>query len=192
MRISVPSHGECDQFPSSPRRLRLGIAASRWARRICAPDTTSCCRHPPPTRAPVAQPAICQASARRSARQWPDTNAAPDSAAASSSPRPPRRVSRRAMTSYSAGQYADAVTAFSDFVADFPQDRHREEALYRLAESYRNLGRTDDALAAYTFQVQNYPDGLAARRMPSCSAARFFSTAGKFADAIPPLQFVVG
>jgi TolA-binding protein len=53
-----------------------------------------------------------------------------------------------AMSFFNAGQYVDAVTAFSDFVRDFPQDRRREEALYRLAESYRSLGRTDDALAA--------------------------------------------
>ena len=64
-----------------------------------------------------------------------------------------------AMAFFNAGRYADAVRAFSDFVRDFPQDRRREEALYRLAESYRNLGRTDDALAAYTFQVETYPDG---------------------------------
>jgi len=94
------------------------------------------------------------------------------------------------MASFNAGQFADAVTAFSDFVRDFPDDRHREEALYRLAESYRNLGHTDDALAAYTFQVQTYPDGPLRANSELRRGAILFDQ-GKFADAIAPLQFVV-
>ena len=95
-----------------------------------------------------------------------------------------------AMAFFNAGQYADAVTAFSDFVRDFPDDRRREEALYRLAESYRNLGRSDDALAAYTFQVQTYPDGPLRVNGELRRGAILFD-AGKFADAIAPLQVVV-
>jgi tetratricopeptide (TPR) repeat protein len=94
-----------------------------------------------------------------------------------------------AMALYTAGQYADAVTALSDFVRDFPQDRRREEALYRLAESYRSLGRTDDALAAYTFQVQTYPDGPLRINGELRRGAILFDE-GKFADAIAPLQVV--
>jgi len=94
-----------------------------------------------------------------------------------------------AMVFFNAGQYVDAVTAFSDFVANFPQDRRREEALYRLAESYRNLKRTDDALAAYTFQVQNYPDGPLRVNGELQRGAILFDQ-GKFTEAIPPLQFV--
>jgi TolA-binding protein len=94
-----------------------------------------------------------------------------------------------AMVSFNAGQYADAVTAFSDFVRDFPDDRRREEALYRLAESYRNLGRNDDALAAYTYQVQAYPDGQLRVNGELRRGAILFD-AGKIAEAIPPLQFV--
>src|SRR5260221_2757838 len=95
----------------------------------------------------------------------------------------------RAMAFFNAGQYADAVTALSDFVRDFPQDRRREEALYRLAESYRNLNRADDALAAYTFQVQTYPDGPLRINGELRRGAMLFD-AGKFADAIAPLQIV--
>jgi len=94
-----------------------------------------------------------------------------------------------AMVLFNAGQYADAVTALSDFVRDFPQDRRREEALYRLAESYRNLKRTDDALAAYTFQVETYPDGPLRINGELRRGAILFD-AGKFADAIAPLQVV--
>ncbi len=95
-----------------------------------------------------------------------------------------------AMAFFNAGEFADAVTAFSDFVRDFPNDRRREEALYRLAESYRNLGRTDDALAAYTFQVQNYPDGPLRSNGELRRGAILFDQ-GKFTEAITPLQFVV-
>lgn len=94
-----------------------------------------------------------------------------------------------AMAFFNAGRYADAVTAFSDFVRDFPQDRRREEALYRLAESYRNLKRTDDALAAYTFQVQTYPEGPLRINGELRRGAILFD-AGKFVDAIAPLQVV--
>ncbi len=94
-----------------------------------------------------------------------------------------------AMAFFNAGQYVDAVTAFSDFVANFPLDRRREEALFRLAESYRNLKRTDDALAAYTYQVENYPEGPLRVNAELQRGAILFD-AGKFADAVPPLQFV--
>ncbi len=94
-----------------------------------------------------------------------------------------------AMVLFNGGHYADAVTSFSSFVSDFPQNNRREEALYRLAESYRNLGRTDDALAAYTYQVQNYPDGPLRINGELRRGAILFDQ-GKFADAITPLQIV--
>jgi tetratricopeptide (TPR) repeat protein len=93
------------------------------------------------------------------------------------------------MAFFNAGQYADAVTALSSFVANFPDSNRREEALYRLAESYRNLGRSDDALAAYTYQVQTYPDGPLRINGELRRGALLFD-AGKFDDAIAPLQLV--
>jgi TolA-binding protein len=116
------------------------------------------------------------------------TNAAPGAGLIVTTPAAAKFDS--AMVLFNAGQYADAVTALSDFVRDFPEDRRREEALYRLAESYRNLGRTDDALAAYTFQVQTYPDGPLRVNAELRRGAILFD-AGKFADAITPLQVVV-
>lgn len=94
-----------------------------------------------------------------------------------------------AMAFFNGGQFADAVTAFSAFLTDFPQDRRREEALYRLAESYRNLNRTDDALAAYTFQVKTYPEGPL-RLSAELRRGAILSDGGKFAEAITPLQLV--
>jgi TolA-binding protein len=104
-------------------------------------------------------------------------------------PAPAEERFNNAMASFNAKQYADAVVALSDFVRDFPQDRRREEALFRLAESYRFLGHSDDALAAYTFQVQNYPDGPLRVNAELKRGAILFD-AGKFTDAIEPLQWV--
>lgn len=134
-----------------------------------------------PTALPMAQP-VSAAPADTS------TNAAqPGAGIIVTTPAAARFES--AMAFFNAGQYVDAVTAFSDFVANFPQDRRREEALYRLAESYRNLKRTDDTLAAYTFQVQNYPDGPLRVNAELQRGAILFDQ-GKFAEAIAPLQFV--
>jgi TolA-binding protein len=130
---------------------------------------------------PVAQPAFVSPAADMS------TNAAPAASIIVTTPAAARFDS--AMVAFNAGLYADAVTAFSDFVRDFPSDRHREEALYRLAESYRNLGRTDDAFAAYTYQVQAYPDGPLRINSELRRGAILFD-AGKFSDAIPSLQLV--
>jgi len=133
------------------------------------------------TAPPVAQPTFATP---------PDssTNAAPSAGIIVTTPAAARFET--AMTFFNAGQYADAVTAFSDFVRDFPDDRRREEALYRLAESYRNLGRSSDALAAYTFQAQTYPDGPLRTNAELRRGAILFD-AGKHADAIAPLQYVV-
>jgi TolA-binding protein len=131
--------------------------------------------------APVAQPAFIPA---------PDssTNAAPTGGLVIVNPAQARFDS--AMLAFNGGQYADAVTAFSNFVRDFPDDRRREEALYRLAESYRALGRADDALAAYTYQVNAYPDGPLRVNGELRRGAILFD-AGKIPDAITPLQYVV-
>ncbi len=138
---------------------------------------------PPPDQAapPVAQPASPSPPADAA------TNAAPAGALTVTTPAAAQFES--AMTAYNAGQYVDAVTAFSGFVANFPQDRRREEALYRLAESYRSLKRTDDALAAYTYEVQNYPDGPLRVNAELRRGAILFDQQ-KYADAVAPLQFV--
>ena len=132
---------------------------------------------------PVAQPADI---AVPPVAQPADTNAAPGLVVLN----PAAVRFDSAMASFDAGRFADAVTAFSDFIRDFPQDRRREEALFRLAESYRNLGRGADALAAYTFEVQNYPEGPLRINAELQRGAILFD-AGKFDEALAPLQLVV-
>jgi len=149
----------------------------------------------PPTAQPVDQPPVAQPVAPAA----PPTAQPVTPTPANSSATPPATsivvttpAAARfdsAMTFFNAGQYADAVTAFSGFISDFPQSNRREEALYRLAESYRSLSRTADALAAYTYQVQNYPDGPLRINGELRRGAILFDQ-GKFADAVPPLQYV--
>jgi TolA-binding protein len=115
------------------------------------------------------------------------TNAAPNSSLIVTTPAAAKFDS--AMALFNAGQYVDAVTAFSDFVRDFPRDRRREEALFRLAESYRNLKRPDDALAAYTYQAQTYPDGPL-RVNAELQRGAILYDERKFSDAVAPLEAV--
>ena len=92
-----------------------------------------------------------------------------------------------ANAAYNAGLYADAVRDFTDFVRTFPGDRRVEEAVFHLAESYRELGRTRDALAAYTYQVGRFPEGPFRVNAELQRGAILFDQ-GKPADAVPPLQ----
>ncbi len=143
----------------------------------------------PTSNAPVAQP-VANNLSPESVTAPPATNAAPAAPAAGLVVTTPAAARfDGAMASFNGGQFADAVRAFSDFLRDFPQDRRREEALYRLAESYRQLGRNDDALAAYSYQVQAYPDGPLLLSADLRRGALLFNS-GKAADAIAPLQQV--
>jgi TolA-binding protein len=173
--------------PRPPRQLSLVLSAALFLTSsmtgpaqtteipVAAPATTNAA--PPvaqpvnPAPSPTPAPATTNAAPLVTPPTSPVTNAAPPANPAPANTAPaavtgglvvlPLAQARfdNAMAAYNAGQYADAVTAFSSFVTDFPEDRRREEALYRLAESYRNLNRATDALAAYTYQVQSYPEG---------------------------------
>jgi TolA-binding protein len=156
-----------------------------------AQDAQPSTARPEATQPPVAQP-VPDASST-------ETNGAPVAqpvGAANGAPAPNLVILNpavvrfdSAMSAFKAGNYADAITAFSDFIRDFPNDRRREEALFRLAEAYRNLGRSDDALAAFTFEVKSYPDGPLRVNAELQRGALLFD-AGKYADAIPALQLV--
>ena len=135
-----------------------------------------------PASGPSAPPVALPASGA-------ETNAAPEPGAGLIVTDPAEARFSAAMSSYSAGQYADAIGALSQFIADFPQNRHREEALYRLAECYRILKHPDDALQAYAYQVENYPDGLFRVDAEMQRGAILFD-AQKYGDAVPPLQYV--
>jgi TolA-binding protein len=171
-----------------------GLAPAQHTNALDAPTVDSTAA-PAPTNAPQVTQAVAPAPAATTTATAPASPTATDTTtnAATSgivvvAPAAARFDS--AMNTFNAGQYADAVVALSAFIRDFPQDRRCEEALYRLAEAYRNLGRTDDALAAYTYQVQTYPDGLL-RANAELRRGAILYTSGKIADAVAPLQYVV-
>jgi tetratricopeptide (TPR) repeat protein len=185
-----------NSFPPLTRTLRWGIAVwALGALSLFAQDSTAPVAQPlaPPTdnsQPPVAQPASSPVAPPVALpADGADTNTAPEPGADLIVVNPAEARFSAAMSSYSAGQYADAVGALSQFIADFPQDRHREEALYRLADSYRILKHADDALQAYAYQVENYPDGLFRVDAEMQRGAIQFDEQ-KYADAIPPLQYV--
>ena len=91
---------------------------------------------------------------------------------------------------YTAEKFADAVRAFTDFLQSFPGDRRAEEASFHLAESYRELGRSKDALGAYTYQVGRFPQGPFRTNAELQRGAILFDQR-KLADAIAPLQYVI-
>jgi tetratricopeptide (TPR) repeat protein len=158
----------------------LGLLACFLAVPLFAQDTNAPSLAPPPDSAqpPVALPASAE-----------DTNAAPGSGAGLVVANPAEARFGAAMESYSAGRYADAVGALSQFITDFPQDHHREEALYRLAESYRLLQHNDDALQAYAYLAESYPDGLFRVDAEMQRGAILFD-GQKYGDAVEPLQYV--
>jgi len=173
-----------------PSRLSLPLLLAAFgplALSARAQDAIPPAAPPPDQTAPSATPAAPSAQPTPSDTSTSTASALPSGSLVVTTPAAARFDS--AMVAFAAGQFADAVVAFSGFVRDFPQDRHREEALYRLAESYRNLGRTDDALAAYTYQCQTYPDGPLRVNGELRRGAILFA-AGKYGDAIPCLQFV--
>ena len=155
-----------------------------------------------PLAADIAEPPVAQPE-NAGAAAAPDTNAPPvaQPVTPASAPAVPGTVPSlvvlnpaaaqfdAAMALFTAGQFADAVPAFSDFIRQFPQDRRREEALYRLAESYRNLGRTADALAAYSYEMQAYPEGPLRINAQLKRGALLFDS-GKIAESIAPLREV--
>jgi TolA-binding protein len=201
---------------SGPRRMRmkftLGIAA--WL--ALAPAALADLSDGTDTNiAPVAQPVGPDTSATTTApKAQPvdssdvaDTNAAPvaqpvtpddgnaTTPADNGTPGPGLTVVslsevrfNAATAAYNAGRYAEAVRGFTDFVRTFPSDRRVEEALFHLAESYRELGRTHDALAAYTYQVGRFPEGPFRANAEVQRGAMLYDQ-GKLADAVAPLQY---
>jgi len=92
------------------------------------------------------------------------------------------------MTFFNAGQLPMRSRRFSGFVRDFPQDRCREEALYRLAESYRALTAPTTLWPPIRSRYRRNPDGRSASTGELRRGA--ISRWRQFADAMAPLQIV--
>lgn len=87
-------------------------------------------------------------------------------------------------------KYPEALAAYRDLVTRFPTARRREEALYRLAECYRLLGRGKDALAAYQYFLQAYPTSLLATNA-RLRVGHYLYQEGKYAESTALLEPVM-
>ncbi|MFZ5806344.1 MAG: tetratricopeptide repeat protein [Verrucomicrobiota bacterium] len=57
-------------------------------------------------------------------------------------------------------KYALAIQLFTDLLRFYPEGKNTEEAIYCVAESYRALGRFDDAFAALKLMREKFPQGV--------------------------------
>jgi tol-pal system protein YbgF len=64
-------------------------------------------------------------------------------------------------------QYEQAITAFQDFVKQYPKSTYQPNANYWLGQLYYNKGKKDDAAYYYAVVVKNYP------KSPKSSEAMF-------------------
>ncbi|MEM1058042.1 MAG: tetratricopeptide repeat protein [Verrucomicrobiota bacterium] len=83
--------------------------------------------------------------------------------------------------------YAAALSEYTDLVKRFPNSPRREEALYRVAECYRLLGREKDAQAAYAYFLQAYPRSLLADNA-RLRLGNYAYKAGQFDQAVSVLR----
>ncbi|MCS7064066.1 MAG: tetratricopeptide repeat protein [Methylacidiphilales bacterium] len=58
------------------------------------------------------------------------------------------------------GQYPAALQEYIALSRQFPSFSKIEEVLYRIAECYRLLNRPNDALSAFKYSLEKYPDGI--------------------------------
>lgn len=57
-----------------------------------------------------------------------------------------------------ASRYKDAVPVLERFVKEYRDSTYLKTAMYLLGETYTNLGRTDDAIQAFTNYIARFPD----------------------------------
>lgn len=69
----------------------------------------------------------------------------------------PDQVYSMAFNDYLAGNYELAVTAFRDFLVNFPESEYADNAAYYLGLSYQQLGRLEQAVQAFDEVVNLYP-----------------------------------
>ena len=60
---------------------------------------------------------------------------------------------------YQSRNWAEALAAFSEALPNLTDSR-KEEALFRIGDCYRQLGRTAEALGVYALALKTYPDSI--------------------------------
>ncbi|SDU23377.1 Tetratricopeptide repeat-containing protein [Verrucomicrobium sp. GAS474] len=89
---------------------------------------------------------------------------------------------------YTAKRYDEALLAYSDLLASLAESQ-REQALFRIGESYRLLGRTDEAASVFKLLSETY-SGDAFAVMASYRRGDILYRKGDYAGALPLLDGV--
>lgn len=71
----------------------------------------------------------------------------------------PDRMFRAAWADYTSGQYTLAIIGFEQFVRTFPTSERADEAQLLIGDSFYQMNRFRDAVAAYNQVIQHYPAG---------------------------------
>jgi tol-pal system protein YbgF len=71
----------------------------------------------------------------------------------------PEEAFRAALSDYTAGRYALAKDAFTDYLGRFPDTEVSDNAQYLIGECLYNTGDFNGAIEAYRKVVENYPKG---------------------------------
>ncbi|MEZ0295919.1 MAG: tetratricopeptide repeat protein, partial [Candidatus Methylacidiphilales bacterium] len=74
--------------------------------------------------------------------------------------RPADAQFERAMMLLNNKNWAAAINEFNNFIRGYPRHGKREEALYRIAEAYREINRPADAMLAFEYLIQTFPNSV--------------------------------
>jgi tetratricopeptide (TPR) repeat protein len=94
---------------------------------------------------------------------------------------------QKAQAFFQSAQYAPALQEYIALSRQYPSFSKIEEVLYRIAECYRLLDRPQDAIAAFKFALEKYPDGIYTTPIHLRLAQLLIST-GRQSEAITTLK----
>ena len=83
--------------------------------------------------------------------------------------------------------YGAAVPIFVDILRYYPQGKHHEEVLFRMAECYRSLGRFPEAISTLHLQQKKHSSG---NLLPASYLleGEMLAADKKWKEALPPLK----
>ncbi len=100
---------------------------------------------------------------------------------------PAQEQFEKAQAFFQSAQYPAALQEYIALSRQYPSFTKIEEVLYRIAECYRLLNRPQDAIAAFKFALEKFPDGIYTTPIYLRLAQLLIST-GKQAEAIATLK----
>src|SRR5690606_16649112 len=71
----------------------------------------------------------------------------------------PEKLFGTARADYASGQFSLSISGFERFLAAFPDSQLADDAQLFIGDAEYQLGRYDEAIAAYNRVIQSYPGG---------------------------------